>query len=63
MQKSPTESLTWEIDKVRERENNERREDNCSSGRELAVNNVKRLPRCAPGKTKPQPQLKHTLAP
>lgn len=50
-----------EIDKVRE--SNEGREDNCSSGRELAVNNEKRLPRCAPGKTKPQPQLKQTLTP
>lgn len=28
------------------------------SGREFAVNNEKRLPRCAPGKAKPQPVLK-----
>lgn len=33
------------------------------SGREFAVNNEKRLPRCAPGKAKPQPVLKQTLAP
>lgn len=33
------------------------------SGREFAVNNEKRLPRRAPGKAKPQPVLKQTLAP
>lgn len=42
---------------------NDKRGVKCSSGRELAVNNEKWLPRFAPGKTKPQPQLKQTLAP
>lgn len=53
-----------EIDKMKElSRRRRRRRDKCSSGREFAVNNEKRLPRHAPGKTKPQPLLKQTLAP
>lgn len=45
-----------EIDKMKEiSSRRRRRRDKCSSGREFAVNNEKRLPRHAPGKTKPQP--------
>lgn len=54
------ESLT-EAERLRD---NGGREDNCSSGRESAVNNERSgYSVCAPGKTKPQPQLKQTLTP
>lgn len=46
------ESSTDTERRKKERENDKGRGDDCSSGRELAVNNEKRLVRRAPGKAK-----------